>query len=115
MGSNPAAPTNLKSYKNGPQSQERPGPAATRYAKPADLQEKLAAVLQHSNRKTSFISRRGDMLNKVVPDWAVTVDVWQKMRVAPHGFVELEVHVGKEGIGTPKFVAHSQFWVSVVN
>ena len=82
---------------------------------PPELQEKLGEALKRTNRKTSFISRRGDILNKIVPDWAFTVDVWQKLRIAPNGFVEIEVHVGKEGIGTPKFVAHSQFWVNVSN
>ncbi|MCW8132865.1 MAG: hypothetical protein KIS92_21135 [Planctomycetota bacterium] len=80
---------------------------------PYEMQQKLAEALKQAKRKTSFISQRGDILNATVPDWAFVVDIWQKMRIAPHGFVEFEVHVGQEGIGTPKWIAHSQFWVNV--
>jgi hypothetical protein len=81
---------------------------------PLEYQSRLANLLSQKQKQVSLIPAAGREKEEVVPVWKFIADVWCRVRVTVSGFTEYEVHVGQEGIGTPKNITSSQFWTRVV-
>jgi len=79
---------------------------------PHDYHDSVSEVLKKEPEKVFLVYYAANP-ESAMPEVSFHADIWVHLRTNRNGFTELELHVGQEGICTPKWVNKTQFWTRV--